>query len=664
MMLNVHQGYGQFLDTKIYPVYQGDDLGLVYSPEQSSFKIWSPTAEAASIIFYSSPLGKNQIERVPMVKSKNGTWVITINKNLKGQYYVFQVLVNNNWLAEVPDPYAKAVGTDGKRAVVVDLKDTNPIGWQSDKSPVFSNRKNMQNGIGGMPVDAVVYELHVRDATIHPSSGVSNKGKFIGLTESGIVNDKKVQTGIDHIADLGVTHVHLLPSYDFYSVVESKPDSLQYNWGYDPLNYNVPEGSYSTNPADGVTRIKEFKTLVQAMHKKGMRVVMDVVYNHTMLTENSYFNQLVPGYYYRQNTAGGFSNASACGNETASERPMMRKFMLESLKYWVQEYHVDGFRFDLMGIHDIETMNLISRELHELKPDILLYGEGWTAGSSPLPDSLRALKQNAHKLDKIAVFSDDLRDGIKGSVFDHADKGFASGKQGMEESIKFGVVAACDHPQIAYSKVNYSKSPYAKEPGQVVSYCECHDNHVLWDKLMISNATDAFETRKQMHLLSLSIVLTSQGVTFLHAGTEILRTKRGVENSFNAGDSINAINWNDKAQYKDVYEYVKGLVKMRKDHPAFRMQTQAQIAGHIRFDEQTPKGVVAYEINGAAVDDTWKKIRVMYNGSAEPQQMNVGDASWKVFVSNNTMQASKLNTNIIQNNIILKPYSATILYKN
>lgn len=664
MMLNVHQGYGQFLDTKIYPVYQGNDLGLTYSPEQSSFKIWSPTADAASIIFYSSPLGKDLIERVPMSQSENGTWTITINKNLKGQYYVFQVLVNDNWLAEVPDPYAKAVGTDGKRAVVVDLKESNPVGWQSDKSPAFSNRKDLQQGLGGLPVDAVVYELHVRDATIHPSSGVSKKGKFIGLTESGVVNDKQVKTGIDHIADLGVTHVHLLPSYDFYSVVESKPDSLQYNWGYDPLNYNVPEGSYSTNPADGITRIKEFKTLVLAMHKKGIRVVMDVVYNHTMLTENSYFNQLVPGYYYRQNTAGGFSNASACGNETASERPMMRKFMLESLKYWVQEYHVDGFRFDLMGIHDIETMNMISRELHALKPDILLYGEGWTAGSSPLPDSLRALKQNAHKLDKIAVFSDDLRDGIKGSVFDHADRGFASGKQGMEESIKFGVVAACDHPQIAYSKVNYSKSPYAKEPGQVVSYCECHDNHVLWDKLMISNATDVFETRKQMHLLSLSIVLTSQGVTFLHAGTEILRTKRGVENSFNAGDSINAINWNDKSQYKDVYDYVKGLIKMRKEHPAFRMHTQSQIARFIRFDEQTPKGVVAYEINGAAVGDSWNKIRVMYNGSAEVKQLNPGDGSWKVFVSSNTIQTVKANAGGIQNTLVLQPYSATILYKN
>ena len=298
--MNFHLSYGQFLDTKLYPVYNGNDLGLSYSTAQSTFKIWSPRADTARIIFYASPLGNDQIERILLNKSENGTWSIQVNKNLKGLYYVFQVLVNNNWLAEVPDPYAKAVGTDGKRAVVVDLMDSNPKGWQNDLSPKFSNRKNLQKGLGGLPVDAVIYELHVRDATIHPSSGASNKGKFLGLAEENVVNDSAIKTGLDHIQDLGVTHVHLLPSYDFYSVVESRPDSVQYNWGYDPLNYNVPEGSYSSNPSDGITRIKEFKTMVQAMHKKGLRVVMDVVYNHTMLTENSNFNQLVTGYYYRQ----------------------------------------------------------------------------------------------------------------------------------------------------------------------------------------------------------------------------------------------------------------------------------------------------------------------------------------------------------------------------
>jgi pullulanase len=404
--------------------------------------------------------------------------------------------------------------------------------------------------------------------------------------------------------------------------------------------------------------------MIQAMHRKGLRVVMDVVYNHTMLTENSYFNQLVPGYYYRQKSDGSFSNASACGNETASERPMMRKFMLESLKYWVQEYHIDGFRFDLMGIHDIETMNLISRELHQLKPDILLYGEGWTAGSSPIPDSLRALKKNAYQLDRIAVFSDDLRDGIKGSVFEHQDKGFASGKAGMEESIKFGIVAACQHPQVDYSKVNYSKAPYAKEPGQVVSYCECHDNHVLWDKLAISNSKDDPAIRKQMHMLALSIVLTSQGISFLHAGTEFLRSKKGVENSFNAGDSINAINWFDKADNSDVYEYVRGLIAMRKGHPAFRMFTQEQLVQNLQFDPQQSSGVVAFTLNGGAVGDSWKKIKVIFNGNSQAQKVSLGSGNWRIFAHGNTLVSPGFGYDRVEHAVEVKPYSATILYRN
>ncbi|MEI9909114.1 MAG: type I pullulanase [Bacteroidota bacterium] len=432
--------------------------------------------------------------------------------------------------------------------------------------------------------------MHVRDASIAANSGIKNKGKFLGLTETGTTNAEGLSTGLDHLKELGVTHVHLLPSYDFYSVDETKLDNPQYNWGYDPLNYNTPEGSYSTDPANGAVRIKEFKQLIKTFHENGLRVVMDVVYNHTMLTEDSYFNQLVPGYYYRQTADGKFSNATACNNETASERAMMRKFMLESVKYWVKEYHVDGFRFDLMGVHDIVTMNLISSELHKIKPDILLYGEGWTAGACPLPDSLRAIKANAAKLDRIAVFSDDIRDGIKGSVFENKDRGFASNKPGMEESIKFGIVAACKHPQVDYSKVNYSKAPYAAQPYNTVTYAECHDNHVLWDKLAIS-APDATEAqRKQMHKLALSIVLTSQGISFLHAGTEFLRSKKGNENSYNAGDSINAIDWSLKSKNKDVVDLVKGLIKMRKEHPAFRMTTAEEIAKNIQFLDKLPCG--------------------------------------------------------------------------
>ncbi|MGZ8559499.1 MAG: type I pullulanase, partial [Chitinophagaceae bacterium] len=496
-----------------YPVYTGNDLGLAYTPEQSLFRIWSPTAEKAELVLYNDGTGGTALQTINLQKGKSGTWITSLPGDMKGKFYAFRVQVNNEWLNEVSDPYAKAVGVNGKRAMIIDLKETDPDEWGKDKSPVLKNA-----------TDAVIYELHIRDASIAASSGIKHKGKYMGLTETGTTNNEGLSTGLDHLKELGVTHIHLLPFYDFYSVDESKPQQLQYNWGYDPLNYNTPEGSYATNAEDGVSRIKELKQLVKTFHENGLSMVMDVTFNHTMLTEDSYFNQLVPGYYYRQSANGNFSNATACGNETASERPMMRKFMLESLMYWVKEYHIDGFRFDLMGVHDIETMNIIAKELRSIKPDILLYGEGWTAGASPLPDSVRALKKYVYKLDNIAVFSDDIRDGIKGSVFEYKEKGFASGRPGMEESIKFGIVASCKHPQVDYSKVNYSKAPYAKQPSNTITYTECHDNHVLWDKLAIS-ATDASEAeRKEMHKLALSIVLTSQGISFLHAGSEFLRS--------------------------------------------------------------------------------------------------------------------------------------------
>jgi pullulanase len=383
------------------------------------------------------------------------------------------------------------------------------------------------------------------------------------------------------------------------------------------------------------------------------------VYNHTMLTEGSYFNQLVPGYYYRQTSDGQFSNATACGNETASERPMMRKFMLESLLYWVKEYHIDGFRFDLMGVHDIETMNVIAKALRKVKPDILLYGEGWTAGASPLADSVRAIKKNASLLNNIAVFSDDIRDGIKGSVFEHTDKGFVSGKKGMEESIKFGVAAACRHPQIDYSKVNYSTAPYAKQPSNTISYTECHDNHVLWDKLAISAKEATEAERKEMHKLALSIVLTSQGISFLHAGTEFLRSKKGNENSYNAGDSINAIDWSLKTKNRDVVEYIQLLIKIRKEHPAFRLATARQVATLLSFEQNMPDGVVAFTLNGKAVKDKWNKILVYYNGNNTRQTMVLNKKKWKAAIFNNK---AGNDTNQFQT-LLLQPYSCTVLYQ-
>ncbi len=584
-----------------YPVYTGADLGLTYSANQSVFKIWSPPAEEAQLLLFASGDGGSPTAIYDMQKSVNGTWVCVVKSDLKGSFYTFRVKIKHEWLQDVPDPYARAVGVNGKRALVFDPAYTNPVGWDKGSPPVFKNK-----------TDAIIYELHVRDASIAANSGIKHKGKFLGLTETGTKNLEGLSTGLDHFKEMGVTHVHLLPFFDYNSVDESKPDQPQYNWGYDPLNYNAPEGSYATDATDGLTRIRELKQLVQTFHANKLRVVMDVVYNHTALTENSYFNQLVPGYYYRQTKDGKFSDATACGNEIASERPMVRKFILESMKYWVQEYHIDGFRVDLMGVHDIETMNIISKELHKIRPDILIYGEGWTAGASPLPDSLRALKRYAYKLDRIAVFSDDIRDGIKGSVFDHHDKGFASGKPGMEESIKFGVVAAVKHPQVDYSKVNYSKAPYAKEPWQTITYAECHDNHVLWDKLAISAKDVTEEDRKEMHKLALSIVLTSQGISFLHAGTEFLRSKQGEENSYKSPDSINQIDWSLKTKNKDVLEYVKALIKLRKEHPAFRMKTAKEIRTNLTFTA-TNNGFIVCSLNGQAVNDTWGKIVVVYN---------------------------------------------------
>lgn len=616
----MNQSFSQ-TDYKTYPVYYEKDLGLTYSKEFSIFKIWAPTAEKAELLFYKEGDGGEAYKAGKLEKGIRGTWHSQVEGDLKGTFYTFRVSINGKWSNEIPDPYAKAVGVNGKRAMVVDLDETDPGGWESDKSPSFSKTN--------AATDAVIYELHVRDASIHESSGIEHKGKFLGLTEENTKSKEGLATGLSHLKELGVTHIHLLPFFDYNSVDESKLDKPQFNWGYDPLNYNVPEGSYSTNPYDGVTRIKELKQMIAAFHKNGLRVVMDVVYNHVANAATSNFEQLVPGYYFRHKTDGSFSDATACGNETASEMPMMRKFILESVLYWVKEYHIDGFRFDLMGVHDIETMNIIAAELRKVKPDILLYGEGWTAGASPLPDNMRALKANASRLNHIAVFSDDIRDGIKGSVFDIKDKGFASGKHGMEESVKFGVSASCYHPQVNMKKVNYSKKAYAKEPWNTITYCECHDNNILWDKLYLSCPEASRMELVKMQKLALTIVLTSQGIPFLHAGTEFLRDKKEVENSFNAGDSVNAINWEMKKENEEVFDYVKKLIQLRKQHPAFRMQNSLQIKQNIKFDNKAPDGTVIFIINGMTVKDKWKKIWVAHNGNAKPVLAQLPPGNWK-----------------------------------
>lgn len=603
-----------------YPVYAFGDLGVTYTPESTTFKLWSPAADAARVRLYNSDAVDEKPLKEVKMKEVDGAWTATREMDLEGMYYTFQIKQGGNWNPEATDPYARAAGTNGLRGQVVDLSKTNPDGWENDKRPALA-----------APTDAVLYELHIRDASIEPRSGITAKGKFIGLTEHGTVTPQGDATGLDHILELGVTHVHLLPSFDFMSVDESRPNDPQFNWGYDPQNYNVPEGSYATDASDGRVRIREFKELVKTFHDAGLRVIMDVVYNHTGRSEDSHFQHLIPDYFYRFNEDGTMSNASACGNEIASDRPMVRKYIRESVEYWVNEYHVDGFRFDLMGIHDIPTMNEISQSLHAIDPTILVYGEGWKAGDSPLPDSVLALKANTPELIQIAAFSDDIRDGMKGSVFVHDEQGFVSGAKGKDMSIRFGIVGSTDHPQVDYDSVNYSNAPWAKEPAQTINYASCHDNHTLWDRLKISNPTDPPSRREQMHRLALSIVLTSQGIPFLHAGTEMCRTKNGEENSYKSGDGINAIRYNGKRAHKVTYNYVRGLIALRKAHPAFRIGNTALLQKHLTFMDTNDSQLVVYRIIDAPGDE-WSDIVVAFNGSDQPKKVDLPEGDWQLVV--------------------------------
>lgn len=616
-----------------YPTYAGTDLGLSYSTTASVFKVWSPAVQELRLKIYERGLGGNPIQTESMKLGADGVWTATLAGDWKGKYYAFQAKVDGNWNDEVPDPYVKAVGTNGRRGMILDLSETNPEGWSQDQRPPLAGFN-----------DIIIYELHLRDVSMDPNSGIQHKGKFLGLAEPGTRTADGLSTGLDHIKELGVTHIHLLPSYDYLSIDESNLDANKYNWGYDPQNYNVPEGSYSTNPEDGAVRIREFKQLIKTLHDHGLRIILDVVYNHTGATENSNFNQLVPGYYYRQNAEGGFSDASACGNETASDRTMMRKFMIESVKYWAKEYHMDGFRFDLMGIHDIETMNAITAALDEIDPTIFVYGEGWTAGASPLPDSRKAIKANTPQLDRVAAFSDDIRDGIKGHVFTHEAKAFVSGQPGLEESVKFGVVASTQHPQLNYDSVNYSDAPWAKSPLQTITYVSCHDNHTLWDRLAISCPEDSEEERIKMHKLAGAIVLTAQGVSFLHAGVEMMRTKGGEENSFESPDEVNRIDWARKGQYSTVLEYFKGLVRLRKDHPAFRMTTTEMIQKHLTFLPTEEHNLIAYSLTDKANGDEWEHILVIYNGNAESKTLQIPPATWVIVANGEQVNEGGLGT--------------------
>ena len=633
-----------------YPVYKGNDLELTVNENSTNFTLWSPMADSAVVRIYDNgidgaPIGTHLMERA----NANEPWRASIDEALYGKFYTFSIFYNGEWLAETPGAYTQATGVNGRRAAIIDMQSTNPEGWENDVRPALEQF-----------TDIIIYEMHHRDFSIHPSAGNQYPGKYLALTQEGTQSPQGQKTGIDHLKELGITHVHILPSYDYGSVDESRPDSAQYNWGYDPVNYNVPEGSYSTNAFDPATRIREMKQMVQALHKNGIRVILDVVYNHTYVNDGSNFSLTTPGYYYRHNADGSYADASACSNEVASERQMVRDYIVNSVKYWANEYHFDGFRFDLMGILDIETMNLVRAELDKIDPTIFVYGEGWAAAAPVIPTEQCAMKANAHMMPGIAVFSDDLRDGVKGHFSQATGRGFATGEKDCEESVKFGIVGATEHPQIHYELVNYSKAPYANHPTQVINYVSCHDDMCLTDKLRASMPEADEKTLQRYARLAQTLLFTSQGVPFMFTGEEIFRDKKGVHNSFCSPDEINAIDWNLKSQNREQFDYYRQLIQLRKSHPAFRLTTAEQVRKHLQFIENTPEQVVAYTLNDNAGGDEWNQIVVAFNGSNEPREIAIPQGTWMVIANDASIDLSG-NIKLEGDKATIAPSAALIL---
>ncbi len=634
-----------------YEVYEGNDLGAVYTPKMTRFKVWAPEAEAVKLNLYKEGEGDNLIERCTMKKSRNGIFTFERQGDCNGIYYTYTV-VNHGDEQEAVDPYTKAAGVNGRRGMVINLEKTNPQGFELDE---YRNPEHI--------TDAIIYEGSVRDFTMDESSGVFHNGKFLGLTEANTTNHFGEATALDYISDLGITHVQILPAFDF-ETVDEKNQKAQYNWGYDPDNYNVPEGSYAVNPYDGAVRIQEMKQMVLALHSRGIGVIMDVVFNHTYRRDDSNLQKIVPGYYYRSDETG-YTNGSGCGNEVASDRPMVQKLIIDSLIYWAKEYHIDGFRFDLMGVLDIDTMNVIAERLKEIRPDIYLYGEGWNGGPSSLAEEKRAFKASAKKMPGIGMFNDDIRDTIKGSVFYDDHLGFVNGGTHLENALRYGITGAVAHPQVDYDA--YGSKPWAKEPGQSINYVSCHDNYTLWDKLSVSCPEASEEKKKAMNRLCAAIVFTSQGVPFIQAGEEFLRSKplpekKGfAENSYNMPDAVNSIKWDNIHEYPDMIAYYKGLMALRKAHPVFRMQSEAEMTQNLCFLSDTPENVVAYLLKGKGADDTPENILVIFNGNDEEILYNLPEGKWKILVDDKTAGAD--GKKIISAKADVEPLSALVLEK-
>lgn len=641
---------------------------IIYSKVKTLFKLNAPTTvnldgmtgattqidkkKQVEIHIYEDGQGGKAIKTIKMKASGENRWEATVKGDLKGKFYTFDI-----GKGETPGVFAKAVGVNGMRGAIVDMAETNPQGWENDQRPVIQS-----------PADLVIYEMHWRDFSIDVSSGLKNKGKFLALTEP---------KAIEHLKSLGVNAVHILPSFDYASVDETKLDTPQYNWGYDPKNYNVPEGSYSTDPYNPVTRIKEFKQMVQALHKAGIRVILDVVYNHTFNIDHSNFQLTYPDMYYRKTADAKYSDGSGCGNETASEKPLMREFMLESVKYWIDEYHIDGFRFDLMGVHDIETMQQIRAEVNKIDPSIYIYGEGWSAGSCAYPVDKLAMKANAQQLNGIAAFSDDMRDALRGPFSDDHKGALLAGIPGEEESLKFGIVGGIAHPQVDMTKVNYDKKPWTNNPTEQISYVSCHDDMCLVDRLKASipsltdkNIPEKERTAELIRIdqLAQTAVFTSQGVPFILSGEEMLRDKKGVHNSYNSPDSINHLDWNNLQRYPQLFTYYKNLILLRKNHPAFRLATGDKVRQHLAFlpavnsKDVKQDCLVGFLLKDLQGIDAWKTIVVIYNFNKEAKEMAIPEGNYTIACCNGTIDEAGLGE-VSGKEVLVDGQSALILFQ-
>ncbi len=641
---------------------------MIYSKVKTLFKLNAPTTvnldgmtgattqidkkKQVEIHIYEDGQGGKAIKTIKMKASGENRWEATVKGDLKGKFYTFDI-----GKGETPGVFAKAVGVNGMRGAIVDMAETNPQGWENDQRPVIQS-----------PADLVIYEMHWRDFSVDVSSGLKNKGKFLALTEP---------KAIEHLKNLGVNAVHILPSFDYASVDETKLDTPQYNWGYDPKNYNVPEGSYSTDPYNPVTRIKEFKQMVQALHKAGIRVILDVVYNHTFNIDHSNFQLTYPDMYYRKTADGKYSDGSGCGNETASEKPLMREFMLESVKYWIDEYHIDGFRFDLMGVHDIETMQQIRAEVNKIDPSIYIYGEGWSAGSCAYPVDKLAMKANTQQLNGIGAFSDDMRDALRGPFSDDHKGALLAGIPGEEESLKFGIVGGIAHPQVDMTKVNYDKKPWTNNPTEQISYVSCHDDMCLVDRLKASipsltdkNIPEKERTAELIRIdqLAQTAVFTSQGVPFILSGEEMLRDKKGVHNSYNSPDSINHLDWNNLQRYPQLFAYYKNLIQLRKNHPAFRLATGDKVRQHLAFlpavnskdvKQDCLVGFLLMDLQGI---DAWKTIVVIYNFNKEAKEMAIPEGNYTIACCNGAIDEAGLGE-VSGKEVLVDGQSALILFQ-